>query len=237
MGSPSRNVQYHPPRLSEDRLNLPQPHSPSLPTHCSGKSGMRPSSLCIDNSVPSAVSSLRAFGSIRISGRPVRRTKLLPDLPDPRLGCLFRLETGNPPRGASRPSIAERSAPASHRQPPPAGSGGPTVPSCTLARGGDEEHSTDHRIAAGREQRLAAPPGMSTCPPIRSRSCHVPVRPAARAGIAGTAGAGAPNRHRPASRGAEPRHRDARLRRRGRRRGRARPERGPARGRRAVPRR
>ena len=28
MGSPSRNVQYHPPRLSEDRLNLPQPHSP-----------------------------------------------------------------------------------------------------------------------------------------------------------------------------------------------------------------
>ena len=43
MGSPSRNVQYHPPRLSEDRLNLPQPHSPSLPTHCSGKSGMRPS--------------------------------------------------------------------------------------------------------------------------------------------------------------------------------------------------
>ena len=45
MGSPSRNVQYHPPRLSEDRLNLPQPHSPSLPTHCSGKSGMRP---CLD---------------------------------------------------------------------------------------------------------------------------------------------------------------------------------------------
>ena len=44
MGSPSRNVQYHPPRLSEDRLNLPQPHSPSLPTHCSGKSGMRPMS-------------------------------------------------------------------------------------------------------------------------------------------------------------------------------------------------
>ena len=29
MGSPSRNVQYHPPRLSEDRLNLPQPHSPT----------------------------------------------------------------------------------------------------------------------------------------------------------------------------------------------------------------
>ena len=26
MGSPSHNVQYHPPRLSEDRLNLPQPH-------------------------------------------------------------------------------------------------------------------------------------------------------------------------------------------------------------------
>ena len=45
MGSPSRNVQYHPPRLSEDRLNLAQPHSPSLPTHCSGKSGMRPATL------------------------------------------------------------------------------------------------------------------------------------------------------------------------------------------------
>ena len=42
MGSPSRNVQYHPPRQSEDRLNLAQPHSPSLPTHCFGKSGMRP---------------------------------------------------------------------------------------------------------------------------------------------------------------------------------------------------
>ena len=33
------------PRLSEDRLNLAQPHSPSLPTHCSGKSGMRPPRL------------------------------------------------------------------------------------------------------------------------------------------------------------------------------------------------
>ena len=47
MGSPSRNVQYHPPRLSEDRLNLPQPHSPSLPTHCSGKSGMRPRAVLV----------------------------------------------------------------------------------------------------------------------------------------------------------------------------------------------
>ena len=45
MGSPSRNVQYHPPRLSEDRLNLSQPHSPSLLTHCSGKSGMRPAKV------------------------------------------------------------------------------------------------------------------------------------------------------------------------------------------------
>ena len=45
MGIPSSNVQYHPPRLSEDRLNLPQPHSPPLPTHCSGKSGMRPAYL------------------------------------------------------------------------------------------------------------------------------------------------------------------------------------------------
>ena len=37
--------RYHPPRLSEDRLNLPQPHSPSFAytLHCSGKSGMRPS--------------------------------------------------------------------------------------------------------------------------------------------------------------------------------------------------
>ena len=31
------------PVCPKDRLNLPQPHSPSLPTHCSGKSGMRPS--------------------------------------------------------------------------------------------------------------------------------------------------------------------------------------------------
>ena len=45
MGIPSSNVQYHPPRLSENQLNLPQPHSPSLPTHCSGKSGMRPVQL------------------------------------------------------------------------------------------------------------------------------------------------------------------------------------------------
>ena len=52
MGSPSRNVQYHPPRLSEDRLNLPQPHSPSLPTHCSGKSGMRPVPGDHDRNVP-----------------------------------------------------------------------------------------------------------------------------------------------------------------------------------------
>ena len=45
MGSPSRNVQYHPPRLSEDRLNLPQPHSPSLPTHCTAP-GNRECALC-----------------------------------------------------------------------------------------------------------------------------------------------------------------------------------------------
>ena len=51
MGSPSRNVQYHPPRLSEDRLNLPQPHSPSLPTHCSGKSGMRPTGTLLTESL------------------------------------------------------------------------------------------------------------------------------------------------------------------------------------------
>ena len=53
--------------------------------------------------------------------------------------------------------------------------------------------------------------------------------------IAGAAGAGAPNRYRPVAGDAEPRYRDARLRRRGRRRGRARAERGPARGRRALP--
>ena len=64
---------------------------------------------------------------------------------------------GQSARGASRPSIAERSALASHRQPPPAGSGGPTVPSCTLARGGGEERRTDHRIAAGREQPTCRP--------------------------------------------------------------------------------
>ena len=76
MGSPSRNVQYHPPRLSEDRLNLPQPHSPSLPTHCSGKSGMRPAlgstlrprppglSSSVDDSCPfGATSRAREAGS------------------------------------------------------------------------------------------------------------------------------------------------------------------------------
>ena len=65
MGSPSRNVQYHPPRLSEDRLNLPQPHSPSLPTHCSGKSGMRPSWRAME-----------ALSCARI--RAVRRIRLPP---------------------------------------------------------------------------------------------------------------------------------------------------------------
>ena len=55
MGSPSRNVQYHPPRLSEDRLNLPQPHSPSLPTHCSGKSGMRPFRVAVRTPRPTRV--------------------------------------------------------------------------------------------------------------------------------------------------------------------------------------
>ena len=50
MGSPSRNVQYHPPRLSEDRLNLPQPHSPSLPTHCTapGNRECAPRQLALD---------------------------------------------------------------------------------------------------------------------------------------------------------------------------------------------
>ena len=67
MGSPSRNVQYHPPRLSEDRLNLAQPHSPSLPTHCSGKSGMRPWRGQVDGVVVGAI--------------PARRTRRRPEPP------------------------------------------------------------------------------------------------------------------------------------------------------------
>ena len=80
MGSPSRNVQYHPPRLSEDRLNLPQPHSPSLPTHCSGKSGMRPPAGS------SVTASLQG-----IESRHVRRADHRPELRQDR-----RLETQGP---------------------------------------------------------------------------------------------------------------------------------------------
>ena len=71
MGSPSRNVQYHPPRLSEDRLNLPQPHSPSLPTHCSGKSGMRPERLRILVGLsPQRLPALLLFGTGGTSAIP-----------------------------------------------------------------------------------------------------------------------------------------------------------------------
>ena len=69
MGSPSRNVQYHPPRLSEDRLNLPQPHSPSLPTHCSGKSGMRPHlQSANEHDVQAVAQRLHAHGGARRRG-------------------------------------------------------------------------------------------------------------------------------------------------------------------------
>ena len=94
MRSPSRNVQYHPPRLSEDRLNLPQPHSPSLPTHCSGKSGMRPSLLagipfCSETSpcrVPIEFSGQR----LRSSAAAAPETPIVfcrdPDCPSPHRG-------------------------------------------------------------------------------------------------------------------------------------------------------
>ena len=48
MGSPSRNVQYHPPRLSEDRLNLPQPHSPSFAYTLLREIGNAPVEKCTD---------------------------------------------------------------------------------------------------------------------------------------------------------------------------------------------
>ena len=69
MGSPSRNVQYHPPRLSEDRLNLPQPHSPSLPTHCSGKSGMRPRSIHVSSTPDRRKNSAAAMVNPHIRAR------------------------------------------------------------------------------------------------------------------------------------------------------------------------
>ena len=126
------------------------------------------SALC--HAAPSAVSSLRAFGSIRISGRAVQRTKL-PDLPDSRLGCLLRLETGNPHAETDDHQSPSRPLPrhiVSRR---------PRVPVALLfhpapsrAEGG-EERRTDHRIAAGRGQRLVTPTVrlVSTCPTIHSR--------------------------------------------------------------------
>ena len=74
MGSPSRNVQYHPPRLSEDRLNLAQPHSPSLPTHCSGKSGMRPLLNVPERAVPGRQHRAVREVQVRPDPGPFRRT-------------------------------------------------------------------------------------------------------------------------------------------------------------------
>ena len=109
MGSPSRNVQYHPPRLSEDRLNLPQPHSPSLPTHCTapgnrecarqpGDPGPRPTGVWTgsggsnspeetagwrDSRVPESWTVEIAFGNDRI------------EISYPSLGCSGELEPRN----------------------------------------------------------------------------------------------------------------------------------------------
>ena len=61
MRSPSRNVQYHPPRLSEDRLNLPQPHSPSLAYTLLREIGNAPPAKRVDGrDRPCVVNALRA---------------------------------------------------------------------------------------------------------------------------------------------------------------------------------
>ena len=99
MGSPSRNVQYHPPRLSEDRLNFPQPHSPSLPTHCSGKSGMRPlqpTQIMTDTGAYSDV----VFGLFRLLG--YRFSPRLADIGGTRL----RAGGGGSVVGRRRPACA-----------------------------------------------------------------------------------------------------------------------------------
>ena len=98
MGSPSRNVQDHPPRLSEDRLNLPQPHSPSLPTHCSGKSGMRPSR---------AITRQRRSGIILTSGRS--RSRAAPSCGAARRNVPSRRGSETGSRGLSHnPSVRQR---------------------------------------------------------------------------------------------------------------------------------
>ena len=89
MSSPSRNVQYHPPRLSEDRLNLPQPHSPTALlreignaplAHCppwfKASSSRRASSaeMSADHSYASATAASRAaYASTSHWGRACQR--------------------------------------------------------------------------------------------------------------------------------------------------------------------
>ena len=70
MGSPSRNV-HHPPRLSEDRLNLPQPHSPSLPTHCTapGNRECAPRGLLKRARVDEVITALRELCRGRTAGK------------------------------------------------------------------------------------------------------------------------------------------------------------------------
>ena len=140
MGSPSRNVQYHPPRLSEDRLNLPQPHSPSLPTHCSGKSGMRPWFPVAGPAArrpagrgrrgdqplprPRLRRTRRPAGTRQLlaratEGRRARRLEARPSRPQPRPPGQHRTGPVDPrrgPAGARRPGRADRHY---HRGRPP----------------------------------------------------------------------------------------------------------------------
>ena len=93
----SINVQYHPPRLSEDRLNLPQPHSPSLPTHCSGKSGMRPFLTFDRESEQYLCAALLRHGkAVASEGTVGLLSRLLPRLRRafPRARILVRLDGG-----------------------------------------------------------------------------------------------------------------------------------------------
>ena len=122
MGSPSRNVQYHPPRLSEDRLNLPQPHSPSLPTHCSGKSGMRPARPpppAADRCRTRRRVSLRRHRAVRVSAAPssssmtVSILRLLGVRPRERgePGAQLRVGLGGPAPGQRAPRAVEQQSP------------------------------------------------------------------------------------------------------------------------------
>ena len=95
MGSPSRNVQYHPPRLSEDRLNLPQPHSPSLPTHCTAP-GNRECARRISVTVDMGVRlQRRRVDPHRLSADQTRVGELLQHPGEDRL---MRFETQQSPR-------------------------------------------------------------------------------------------------------------------------------------------